>query len=155
MLQHRSECVDTTVGPCLTALQCSHNCAHTHTQDFGLHKYADKFTNAGMAAFVFDYRGWGGSGGEPRHWLSAKRHMAGGLLPPHYEACMPDKQTHVLNNCMFGVISLGTIQSPRMVSKPCATSGCQVLSFNTGSPTQHPLRWCVLLVAHLHDLPLL
>ncbi|KAF8058352.1 aidA [Scenedesmus sp. PABB004] len=45
-------------------------------KDFGLHKYASKFAEAGLAAFVFDYRGWGGSGGAPRHWLSAKRHMA-------------------------------------------------------------------------------
>jgi alpha/beta superfamily hydrolase len=35
-----------------------------HTQDFGLHKYASKFADAGLAAFVFDYRGWGGSSGE-------------------------------------------------------------------------------------------
>ncbi|KAF6259936.1 alpha/beta-hydrolase [Scenedesmus sp. NREL 46B-D3] len=45
-------------------------------KDFGLHKYAENFAQNGMAAFAFDYRGWGGSGGEPRHWLSAKRHMA-------------------------------------------------------------------------------
>lgn len=45
-------------------------------QDFGLHNYASKFASNGMAVFVFDYRGWGGSSGEPRHWLSAKRHMA-------------------------------------------------------------------------------
>lgn len=45
-------------------------------QDFGLHKYAENFAQNSMAVFVFDYRGWGGSGGEPRHWLSAKRHMA-------------------------------------------------------------------------------
>ncbi|WIA41911.1 hypothetical protein OEZ86_009227 [Tetradesmus obliquus] len=45
-------------------------------KDFGLHKYAENFAQNSMAVFVFDYRGWGGSGGEPRHWLSAKRHMA-------------------------------------------------------------------------------
>jgi alpha/beta superfamily hydrolase len=48
----------------------------TFLQDFGLHKYAENFAQNSLAAFVFDYRGWGGSGGEPRHWLSAKRHMA-------------------------------------------------------------------------------
>lgn len=44
-------------------------------KDFGLHKFAAGFADVGLAAFVFDYRGWGGSGGEPRHWLSARRHM--------------------------------------------------------------------------------
>lgn len=32
-------------------------------QDFGLHKFAAGFADVGLAAFVFDYRGWGGSGG--------------------------------------------------------------------------------------------
>lgn len=45
-------------------------------KDFGLHNYASKFASNGMAVFAFDYRGWGGSSGEPRHWMSAKRHMA-------------------------------------------------------------------------------
>jgi hypothetical protein len=35
-------------------------------QDFGLHKFAADFADAGLAAFVFDYRGWGGSGGARR-----------------------------------------------------------------------------------------
>jgi alpha-beta hydrolase superfamily lysophospholipase len=33
------------------------------TQDFGLHVLASKFADAGLAAFVFDYRGFGGSSG--------------------------------------------------------------------------------------------
>lgn len=33
-------------------------------QDFGLHNFASDFADAGLSAFVFDYRGWGGSGGE-------------------------------------------------------------------------------------------
>eukprot|EP00775_Hariotina_reticulata_P004853 gene4853-5100_t len=45
-------------------------------KDFGLHKYASIFASHGIACFVFDYRGWGGSDGNPRHWLSARRHVA-------------------------------------------------------------------------------
>eukprot|EP00878_Enallax_costatus_P018793 GHUV01019805.1.p1 GENE.GHUV01019805.1~~GHUV01019805.1.p1 ORF type:complete len:360 (+),score=60.97 GHUV01019805.1:566-1645(+) len=61
----------------LQLLQGSASAVHTAAvQDFGLHNYASKFASNGMAVFVFDYRGWGGSSGSPRHWLSAKRHMA-------------------------------------------------------------------------------
>jgi fermentation-respiration switch protein FrsA (DUF1100 family) len=35
-----------------------------------LHEYAERFARAGYAAFVFDYRGWGDSAGEPRRVLS-------------------------------------------------------------------------------------
>lgn len=30
---------------------------------------------AGMAALIFDYRGFGGSDGEVRHWVSWRRHL--------------------------------------------------------------------------------
>lgn len=42
----------------------------------GLHAYAERFVNAGLAAFVFDYRSFGGSDGEPRQWVSPSRHVA-------------------------------------------------------------------------------
>lgn len=32
-------------------------------QEFGLHNFASEFAGAGLAVFVFDYRGWGGSSG--------------------------------------------------------------------------------------------
>lgn len=38
-------------------------------QDMGLHGFAEKFVQAGMAVFVFDYRFFGGSSGHPRHKL--------------------------------------------------------------------------------------
>lgn len=44
-------------------------------KDMGLAKYAQQFVKAGLAAFVFDYRGFGGSEGEPRHWVSPARHV--------------------------------------------------------------------------------
>jgi pimeloyl-ACP methyl ester carboxylesterase len=44
-------------------------------KDMGLPAYAEGFASAGLAAFAFDYRGFGGSGGEPRHWVAPKRHL--------------------------------------------------------------------------------
>ncbi|MBW1989592.1 MAG: alpha/beta fold hydrolase [Deltaproteobacteria bacterium] len=42
---------------------------------YGLLPFAKKFVARGMAAFVFDYRGFGKSGGEPRNWVSPRRHL--------------------------------------------------------------------------------
>lgn len=46
------------------------------TVDFGLEQFAQHFASkAGIAAFVFDYRHWGGSDGTPRHVIEvAKQH---------------------------------------------------------------------------------
>ena len=44
-------------------------------KDFGLHKFAGSFAKAGLAVMLFDYRTFGGSDGEPRHWVSPKRHL--------------------------------------------------------------------------------
>jgi alpha/beta superfamily hydrolase len=38
--------------------------------------FADVFVRAGMAALFFDYRTFGDSEGEPRHWVSPSRHLA-------------------------------------------------------------------------------
>jgi fermentation-respiration switch protein FrsA (DUF1100 family) len=37
--------------------------------------FAEKFVEKGLAAFVFDYRNFGDSTGEPRNWISPKRHL--------------------------------------------------------------------------------
>ncbi|KAF6260384.1 Alpha/Beta hydrolase protein [Scenedesmus sp. NREL 46B-D3] len=44
-------------------------------KDMGLSFYAEAFASCGLAAFVFDYRSFGGSDGEPRHWVSPARHV--------------------------------------------------------------------------------
>ena len=44
-------------------------------KDMGLHPFAEVFAQRGMAALVFDYRNFGGSEGEPRNWVSPKRHL--------------------------------------------------------------------------------
>ncbi len=41
-----------------------------------LGEYAARFNQAGLAAFVFDYRGFGDSRGEPRNLVSPRRHLA-------------------------------------------------------------------------------
>eukprot|EP00879_Flechtneria_rotunda_P024322 GHRR01025778.1.p1 GENE.GHRR01025778.1~~GHRR01025778.1.p1 ORF type:complete len:296 (+),score=103.70 GHRR01025778.1:683-1570(+) len=44
-------------------------------KDFGLEIYGERFAEAGIASLIFDYRTFGGSGGEPRHWVSPSRHL--------------------------------------------------------------------------------
>ncbi|KAF8059405.1 aidA [Scenedesmus sp. PABB004] len=44
-------------------------------KDFGLAPYGEVFARAGLAALIFDYRTFGGSEGEPRHWVSPRRHL--------------------------------------------------------------------------------
>jgi fermentation-respiration switch protein FrsA (DUF1100 family) len=42
---------------------------------FGLPAYAERFAERGMAAFLFDYRNFGDSEGEPRNLASPRRHV--------------------------------------------------------------------------------
>lgn len=44
-------------------------------KDMGLDRYGERFAAAGLAAFIFDYRSFGGSSGEPRNWVSPSRHL--------------------------------------------------------------------------------
>jgi pimeloyl-ACP methyl ester carboxylesterase len=44
-------------------------------KDFGLAAYGERFAAGGLASLIFDYRTFGGSEGEPRHWVSPKRHL--------------------------------------------------------------------------------
>lgn len=45
-------------------------------KEMGLHEFAATFAENGLAAFVIDYRCFGGSSGEPRNHASPKRHVA-------------------------------------------------------------------------------
>ena len=45
------------------------------TRDCGLQSYAEHFASAGMHAVVFDYSGFGDSGGEPREVVSVKSEL--------------------------------------------------------------------------------
>jgi pimeloyl-ACP methyl ester carboxylesterase len=45
------------------------------TREARLWAYAERFREAGLAAFVFDYRYFGDSGGQPRQLLSIKRQL--------------------------------------------------------------------------------
>jgi uncharacterized protein len=42
---------------------------------FGLEPFAERFAETGLAAFLFDYRCFGDSEGEPRNWISPRRHL--------------------------------------------------------------------------------
>lgn len=45
------------------------------TRELGLDAYASRFAEAGFVVLVFDYRGFGDSGGKPRQWLDIKRQL--------------------------------------------------------------------------------
>lgn len=42
---------------------------------FRLPAFAARFVARGLAVFLFDYRGFGASDGEPRQWVSPRRHL--------------------------------------------------------------------------------
>jgi uncharacterized protein len=42
---------------------------------FGLEPFAERFAEAGLATFLFDYRSFGDSEGQPRNWISPRRHL--------------------------------------------------------------------------------
>jgi uncharacterized protein len=45
-------------------------------RSFGLQPFAERFAGRGMAAFVFDYRNFGDSDGEPRNLINPWRHVS-------------------------------------------------------------------------------
>ncbi|MES1926789.1 alpha/beta hydrolase [Salinisphaera sp. T31B1] len=45
------------------------------TRDAGLTPYAERFADAGLAVFLFDYRHFGASDGEPRQLMSVRRQL--------------------------------------------------------------------------------
>lgn len=44
-------------------------------RSFGLPAFAERFASRGLAVFVFDYRGFGASEGEPRYLINPWRHI--------------------------------------------------------------------------------
>lgn len=44
-------------------------------RDFGLPAFAERFAERGMAVFLFDYRNFGASEGEPRNLVNPRRHL--------------------------------------------------------------------------------
>lgn len=44
-------------------------------RDFGLPAFAERFAAGGMAVFLFDYRNFGASEGEPRNLVNPRRHL--------------------------------------------------------------------------------
>ena len=59
-------------------------------RDFGLPAYAERFAARGMAVFLFDYRNFGASEGEPRNLVSNSRHLQDWEAALAYVRSLPD-----------------------------------------------------------------
>lgn len=59
-------------------------------KSFRLPAFAERFREAGFAAYIFDYRCFGESEGEPRHWVSPKRHLADWRAAIEHVRSLPD-----------------------------------------------------------------
>jgi dienelactone hydrolase len=62
-------------------------------RDFGLPAYAERFAARGMAVFLFDYRNFGASDGEPRNLVSNSRHLRDWEAALAYVRTLPDIAT--------------------------------------------------------------
>lgn len=59
-------------------------------KSFRLPAFAERFREAGFAAYLFDYRCFGDSEGEPRHWVSPARHLADWRAAIQHVRSLPD-----------------------------------------------------------------
>jgi dienelactone hydrolase len=57
---------------------------------FGLPAYAERFAERGMAVFLFDYRTFGDSDGEPRYLVSPRRHLKDWEAALSHVRALPD-----------------------------------------------------------------
>ena len=64
-------------------------------KEMGLHEFAATFAESGLAAFVIDYRCFGGSGGEPRNHASPKRHVADLVASVEYVKVRDEREQDV------------------------------------------------------------
>eukprot|EP00879_Flechtneria_rotunda_P008310 GHRR01008704.1.p1 GENE.GHRR01008704.1~~GHRR01008704.1.p1 ORF type:complete len:332 (+),score=55.12 GHRR01008704.1:1002-1997(+) len=77
-------------------------------KDIGLWMYAEKFVDAGMAVLMFDYRGFGGSEGLPRHWVSPRRHLEDwAAVVKHVQSTNLDGQVDGSRIALWGVSYAG------------------------------------------------
>ena len=60
---------------------------------FGLPAYAEHFAHNGFAVYLFDYRCFGDSDGEPRNYVSAKRHLQDWEAAIAHVRSLPNIQT--------------------------------------------------------------
>lgn len=59
-------------------------------KEWALPPYAKRFAEAGMAVLLFDYRGFGLSGGQPRYVVDASKHVQDWLAAIAYVRSRPD-----------------------------------------------------------------
>jgi dienelactone hydrolase len=62
-------------------------------RDFGLPAYAERFAARGMAVFLFDYRNFGASEGEPRNLVNPWRHLKDWKAAVAYVRSLPHVDT--------------------------------------------------------------
>ncbi len=88
----------------------------TGQRDMGLAAYGERFAEAGVASFVFDYRYWGDSGGEPRYFADFRSQL------DDYDAAIAHVRT------------LESVDAERMVAWGTSFSGGHALFAAQRSP---------------------
>eukprot|EP00878_Enallax_costatus_P016470 GHUV01017276.1.p1 GENE.GHUV01017276.1~~GHUV01017276.1.p1 ORF type:complete len:320 (+),score=62.36 GHUV01017276.1:621-1580(+) len=76
-------------------------------KDMGLNAYAQAFAVAGLAVFVFDYRTFGGSQGEPRQWVSPSRHVEDWHAAVAYVKAELSSEMDTSRICLWGTSFAG------------------------------------------------
>jgi fermentation-respiration switch protein FrsA (DUF1100 family) len=92
------------------------------TRDSGLLRYAEPIAEAGIDALVFDYRGFGDSGGEPRQLVSFRRQREDYRAAVAAARSLPgvDPERIVLSGTSYsGRPSAGCNRAPRMRRSQC------------------------------------
>jgi len=92
----------------------------TGTKDGHLEPFAWRFVRQGFAALLFDFRCFGGSDGEPRHWVDPFRHA--------------DDYRAAVRFAREVLASEGTIDATRIVLWGSSFSGGTVIEVAAGEP---------------------
>lgn len=76
-------------------------------KDMGLGYYAEAFARGGLAAFVFDYRSFGGSDGEPRQRVSPSCHVEDWLAAIAFVRAELADKVDASKMCLWGTSFAG------------------------------------------------
>jgi pimeloyl-ACP methyl ester carboxylesterase len=120
---------------------------------FGLEPFAERFAEAGLATFLFDYRCFGDSEGETRNWISPRRHLQDWEAALAYVKCLTsiDASRIALWGTSFsgGHVIVIAARHPEISAVVAQVPFADGLALLASVPLDHMLR---LSVAAMRDL---